>query len=305
MPEKTMVSVCMITYNHEAFIKEAIEGVLMQKCDFPIELVIGEDCSTDNTRKICEDYASKFPEIIKLLPSNKNWGIIQNSDRTLQACQGKYIAICEGDDYWTAPLKLQKQVDFLEANQEYIICYHDSIIVDSNNRILHKSYAGKRKNDYSSKELKSVAFIITNTALFRNIPLPKYIGEDKISNGDIVLWSKLGNFGKGKFLDSVPPSAYRRHNTSWSATNQKKKIPTNVYSSYLVIFNNTRDNSALLKKLKELHTKLFASSLIHLNIEKIKFLNSSNYSNSIISKSELYYNVLKYIFNRVLRKSRL
>jgi len=113
-----LVSIICITYNHEPYIAEAIEGVLMQKCSFPIELVIGEDCSTDNTRKICEEYANKS-ELIKLLPTETNLGMMPNFIRTLQSCTGKYIAMCEGDDYWTDPLKLQKQVDFLEANAEY------------------------------------------------------------------------------------------------------------------------------------------------------------------------------------------
>jgi len=119
---KPLVSVCMITYNHENFIKDAIEGILMQKTSFPIELIIGEDCSTDNTRKIVKDYEEKYPEIIFAQYSEKNLGMINNFLNVLQAARGKYIALCEGDDYWTDPLKLQKQVDFLEANPEYVIC---------------------------------------------------------------------------------------------------------------------------------------------------------------------------------------
>lgn len=119
-----MVSICMITYNHESYIKQAIDSVLMQKCNFAFELVIGEDCSTDNTFKICQELAKNNPQI-KLLPSISNLGMMPNFIRTLEACEGKYIAICEGDDYWTDPLKLQKQVDFLGANEEYGLCCTD------------------------------------------------------------------------------------------------------------------------------------------------------------------------------------
>ena len=122
--DKPLVSIVTITYNHEPWISMAIEGVLMQKVSFPIEYIIAEDCSTDGTRKICEQYARKYPDIIKLLPSDKNYGAVKNEHRAFVAAKGKYIATCEGDDYWTDPLKLQKQVDFLEAHPEYSVTFH-------------------------------------------------------------------------------------------------------------------------------------------------------------------------------------
>jgi glycosyltransferase involved in cell wall biosynthesis len=122
--DKPLVSIVTITYNHEPWIPMAIEGVLMQKVSFPIEYIIAEDCSTDGTRKICEQYAQKYPDIIKLLPSDKNYGAVENEHRAFVAAKGKYIATCEGDDYWTDPLKLQKQVDFLEAHSDYSVTFH-------------------------------------------------------------------------------------------------------------------------------------------------------------------------------------
>lgn len=122
--DKPLVSIVTITYNHEPWISKAIESVLMQKVSFPIEYIIAEDCSTDGTRKICEQYAQKYPDIIKLLPSDKNYGAVKNEHRAFVAAKGKYIATCEGDDYWTDPLKLQKQVDFLEAHPEYSVTFH-------------------------------------------------------------------------------------------------------------------------------------------------------------------------------------
>lgn len=122
--DKPLVSIVTITYNHEPWISKAIEGVLMQKVGFPIEYIIAEDCSTDGTRKICEQYAQKYPDIIKLLPSDKNYGTVENEHRAFMVAKGKYIATCEGDDYWTDPLKLQKQVEFLEAHPDYSVTFH-------------------------------------------------------------------------------------------------------------------------------------------------------------------------------------
>lgn len=118
-----LVSVVTITYNHEPWIARTIEGVLAQEVDFPLEMVIAEDCSTDGTRAVCERYAEAHPDIIRLLPSERNLGIIPNERRAMAAARGKYIAFCEGDDYWTEPSKLQRQVDFLESHPDYSVCF--------------------------------------------------------------------------------------------------------------------------------------------------------------------------------------
>ena len=109
------VSVCMISYRHAAFIAQAIESVLAQQCDFEIELVIGDDCSPDGTGAICDEFARRDPRV-RLLPRDRNLGVMANFSRTLQACRGEYVAVCEGDDYWIDPLKLAKQVAFLDAH---------------------------------------------------------------------------------------------------------------------------------------------------------------------------------------------
>ena len=119
-----LLSIVTITYNHESFIAKTVEGVLMQQVNFPIEFIIAEDCSTDGTRAICERYAQQYPELIRLITSDSNVGAVENERRAMLAACGKYIAFCEGDDYWTDPLKLQKQVDFLEAHPEYSVTFH-------------------------------------------------------------------------------------------------------------------------------------------------------------------------------------
>src|SRR5574344_2319007 len=116
-----LLSIVTITYNHEPFIAKTIEGVLMQQVKFPIELIIAEDCSTDGTRAICQQYAEQYPDLIRLITSESNVGAIANERRAMLAARGKYIAFCEGDDYWTDPLKLQKQVDFLESHPDYSV----------------------------------------------------------------------------------------------------------------------------------------------------------------------------------------
>jgi len=112
-----MVSVLMVTYNHAPYISQAIDSVLRQEIDYPYELIIGEDCSTDATRKIVLEYQKKYPHVIRVITSACNVGSKSNSWRIREACRGRYVALCEGDDYWHHPQKLQKQVDYLEVHQ--------------------------------------------------------------------------------------------------------------------------------------------------------------------------------------------
>jgi glycosyltransferase involved in cell wall biosynthesis len=151
MTTDVKVSVAMITYNHEAFITQAIESVLMQQTDFEVELVIGEDCSIDGTCAIVCEYADRYPGRIRLLLPERNQGAQANGLATLNACRGQYIALLEGDDYWTDATKLQKQVDYLENHPDYSACFHPAVCLNQINgantghifrpRIIQPSYS--------------------------------------------------------------------------------------------------------------------------------------------------------------------
>ena len=132
-----IVSICCITYNHGKYIRDAIEGFLMQKISFPIEILIHDDASTDKTADIIREYKLKYPDIIKPIYQTENQyskGISISATYQFPRARGKYIALCEGDDYWTDPYKLQKQVDFLEANAEYGLVSTDIDLIDENGK---------------------------------------------------------------------------------------------------------------------------------------------------------------------------
>ncbi len=124
MEHAPLVSVLMLAYKHERYIAQAIEGVLAQKCDFRIELVVGEDCSPDATRSIIERYQAEHRATIRLITGDKNVGAVANFYRTLEYCRGRFIAFCEGDDYWTDESKLRLQVEALEARPQCDLCFH-------------------------------------------------------------------------------------------------------------------------------------------------------------------------------------
>lgn len=212
--QQPLVSVHMITYNHEKYIAQAIEGVLMQKTNFLFELVIGEDCSTDSTRVICKEYADRYPNIIKLLPdAGKNLGMMENAIRTTMACTGKYIALCEGDDYWTDPYKLQKQVDFLEANPDFGMVHTNVNVVDSSDKVLFASDTNKPSGDVFYDLLKS-AFIVTCSTCFRRDIIHEILDYEKIHNVkcafDYWLWLHIAMRTKIHYMPEIT-SAYRSH----------------------------------------------------------------------------------------------
>lgn len=118
-----LVSVCVTTYNHEPYLAKALDAILAQRCEFGVEIVLGEDCSSDNTLTICKQYAEKYPEQIKLITSTTNVGWRKNYRRCVEAAEGKYIAFCDGDDYWCDENRLAEQVALMEQNSNIGLCY--------------------------------------------------------------------------------------------------------------------------------------------------------------------------------------
>jgi len=213
--DKPLVSICCITYNHVNFIEEAIESFLMQKVSFPIEIIIHDDASTDGTKEIIEQYADRYPKVVRALYQNENQyskGVRGITIKfTFPHARGKYIALCEGDDYWTDPFKLQKQVDFLEANSNYVIHSGKAKVLVQNelNKIIGNPLS---KNTYDIADFLTKNNLITCTVLFRNTD----VFEDAFKNimfGDWMLYVQLlskkpGNFA---YVSNDLYSVYRMH----------------------------------------------------------------------------------------------
>ena len=211
--DQITVSIFLLTYNQEQFIAQTINSILMQKANFNFQIVIGEDCSTDGTRSICETFAEKYSNKIKLLPAlEKNIGLIANYMRTIKACEGKYIAICDGDDYWIDENKLQKQVSFLEDNPNYSIVYSklkklfpDGTFKESIQRKL------KQAGDFDDLVFENV--IPSVTVLFRNrqniSAVPTWITNFPYGDWPTYLWI-LKDGGKIHFMDEIT-AVYRMH----------------------------------------------------------------------------------------------
>jgi glycosyltransferase involved in cell wall biosynthesis len=169
-----LVSIACVTYNHENFIRQALDGFIMQKTDFPFEVLINDDASTDNTAEIIREYEKKFPEIIKATYQTENQfskGVSVSENFLFPKIKGKYVAFCEGDDYWTDPFKLHKQVAFLESHPECSICFHPVKVVYSNDLEESKIYPTSKIRFYktilSLNDLVQHNFIQTNSVMYR------------------------------------------------------------------------------------------------------------------------------------------
>ncbi len=207
-----LVSVCCITYNHEEFIHEAVDSFLMQETNFPIEIIIHDDASTDNTANIIREYQEKYSHLIKVILQTENQYTLRRfgflSDLFNEA-RGKYIALCEGDDYWTDPLKLQKQVDFLEQHPECISCHHwHDYAYPMGDGEFKVVPAPTENQGYFPSKIATVREIFANklriktrTHMFRNIlqELPEWF--IKVTFGDVPLSMILGKYGKFGFID--------------------------------------------------------------------------------------------------------
>ena len=234
----------MITYGHEKFIQQAIESVLMQLTSFDFELLIANDCSPDATDVVVENIIKnqKKSNRIKYYSHSKNKGMHANFLFTLKASKSKYIALCEGDDYWTDPLKLQKQVDFLETNSDYEVCFTNIKIVDSLNQVIKEKLFKPSLTDlFEINNLPNWAPTLTRVFKNRDFKsIPSAPGLDTV----MLLWQS--RFGKVKLLHEVT-AAYRLHDGGvYSSINDAAKkeqilqttivslqlIPQNLISKY-------------------------------------------------------------------------
>lgn len=196
-----LVSIVMIAYNVEKYITEAIDSVLAQKVNFKVELVIGEDCSTDSTREIALEYQKKYPDIIKVLLHDVNLGLTPNCVATHNECVGKYIALLDSDDYWTNSDKLQKQIDFLESNTDYSSCAHQSLIIKGTKEFPVRDFGLNVDVDYGIDDTITHRKFHTSSLVYRKYIWDKTGGIPKeISSNERAIYPMVAIFGKIKYF---------------------------------------------------------------------------------------------------------
>jgi glycosyltransferase involved in cell wall biosynthesis len=252
---KPLVSVCMITYNHQDYIKQAIEGVLMQDTSFDIELIISNDRSTDNTNEHVQHIIDVNPKghLISYFEQKENRGMMSNFTFALKQCKAKYIALCEGDDYWTDPLKLQKQVDLLEKSANVNICFHRAQVLRSNELNMHEVPEPFYMEPFDYIELlKHYNFMTTASVLFRkpegfNFPNWFY----NLPFGDMGLYKLVSKGKQIQCLDEVM-CVYRVHDKGIYSGLSNFKMHQNYLNFYKVILPllNAEERTIVTYKIK-------------------------------------------------------
>ncbi len=241
MNHPPIVSICCITYNHELYIREAVDSFLMQETNFKFEIVIGDDCSTDRTSDILREYSELYPDKIRLLDNSKNLGSEINFVRTIKACKGKYIATCDGDDYWTDKRKIQKLVNYLEHNPNYVFISHSYKIL-KNNTILSQmdNVHFSKEKQISINSYCSPYIIHTSSILFHKSGIDFNTIKKIKCFKDISLFGLLLTRGNGYYIPDEM-AIYRLHSTSiWTSVSYEQKIKSNYESLYYLerLFRN-------------------------------------------------------------------
>lgn len=314
-----LVSISCITYNHAPYIRQCLDGFLMQKTNFKFEVLIHDDASIDGTEEIIREYEAKYPDIIKALYEEENqWRKGRRGSKTFNypRAKGKYIALCEGDDYWIDPYKLQKQVDFLEKNSEYGLCYTACKVYNQN---LNKFRICK------SIQLNSNQILIRNqistlTTCFRKSILDEYLDEiipklPKLLMGDLPMWIYFSNVSKLKYLDVIT-SVYRELESSASHSpdiekqisfyessrvcknffhdyfnyEESLKVEYNAYINTLILWNTILFNSS--EKFDEY--RVFISSTKHTSFLLWLYFNLNKLSFKIFSPIGRLVNIIRY-----------
>ncbi len=250
---KPNVSVCIFTYNHEKYIQRCIESVLMQKTNFDFEIIIGEDYSKDKTKEICIEYASKYPNKIRLLDRGKNLGICENIFQTLKESQGDYIALLDGDDYWIDPMKLQKQYDFLEKENTINMVFHQTLVINKLNNTINL-FVKNPKLKYTLSDIINKWSMATGSMFFRTkaMDFPDFVYHTH--NVDLIIQLIVNrNNEEIGYIDDLMSVYYinegsNTNNPNYNALNtaKRQKLLFEEYNEY----TNFRYNELIIKSKK-------------------------------------------------------
>ena len=298
MTFQPLVSICCITYNHESYIRETIEGFLMQKTKFPIEVLIHDDASTDKTADIIREYENKYPDIIKPIYQFDNKyskGISVPETYNFPRARGKYIAMCEGDDYWTDPSKLQKQVDFLEENPDFSMCFHNAMLLYEDDKSKNRPFTELEEREYSPIEIFSKWTIPTASVVFR-VSMYQKVSHPDFMYGDIVLFLNLATKGKLRAINEVM-SVYRIHSAGITNSLRNNTLEyKEKYLKHLIAIKNSFNN----KYESFINTRL---SLRYIELANLQLRSGKKSFSKSLKKSFLYsykYNSIAYFIKILL-----
>lgn len=295
--DNLMLSIYIPTYNHQAYIEEALDSVLMQKTDYKFEVLVGEDCSTDETRNVLKQYEKKHPNKIKVFyrERNLNKEKIRNSADLRMRCKGKYIIGLEGDDFWTDPLKIQKQIEFLEKNPDFIAVSHRCKVVGKDSQSIDEKYPECKDRIYTLKHLVSEIMPgQLTTIMYRN---PNYMDENiknimykNIVPGDRAIYFALASQGKIYCMPEVM-SAYRHiksGGSSFSANYNLDFDREQKWAYEIYCFAKSTNNTQAIEYSRLLYFRYLAIELKSKKSKKICVIKKMKNVNAGVKTIALY-----------------
>lgn len=243
-----LVSVLCPTYNHANFIEDAIAGFLGQETSFPFEVLIRDDCSTDGTEEIIREFEAKYPRIIRGVYETKNqFRNVRPLSIMTALARGDFIAICEGDDYWIRPDKLERQLATLQARTDCILSHHQALVIEDDRVTTATKLPKKMRRDFTAKELERGAWALTMSLFYRNVHIPRHPGEHRFVNGDNYLLARLGAHGGAAYEEDFVGAVYRRHGSSiWSSLDEIDSRSAQSTSYYYMAVQYSREGNSEL-----------------------------------------------------------
>lgn len=309
--ENPLVSVCVQTYQHASYIRQCLDNILNQETSFEIEILLGEDASTDGTREICIEYAEQHPDTIRLfLHERKNVIFINgrptgryNFVHNLKAARGKYIAFCEGDDYWNDVTKLQKQVDFLESHPDYSFCYHNVRKANASGQLLDQwKLNAKRLARLDANQLFSQITVPLLATVFRRsgVAFPQQFFE--VLNADRFLLSILAQHGPAAYIPTINDAIAHIHDGGiWSSLQKHNQLNANLttYKAMIEVLD-TKFHNEITNKIKSVSHELLTSHLKRFQFRK--YITALRNFDQFLSNQEEAKNAgYKFHFRRLLK----
>jgi glycosyltransferase involved in cell wall biosynthesis len=274
-----MLDVAIVTYNQETCIAQAIDSVLMQKTNFPFRIIIGEDCSTDNTLQICQAYAKKYPNKVVLIQNEQNIGLVKNYKSVFEACTAKYLAILEGDDFWMDEYKLQKQVDILQKDDKIGFVHANFTFFTNGKHTIYEPPAYAKLDGKIFESLIIGNYIGPLTVVLRKDILDsnfdfKRLIDLNYKTIDYTMWLELSHHSEAAYINTVV-AAYRKEKGSISNPNDFEKVEnfaqTQVYTLNYYYKKYFFNENLYKTALNNLYYGLFLKAIHFNNFEKIKF----------------------------------
>ena len=282
---KPLVAIHCLVYNHEPYLRDCLEGFVMQQTNFPFVAIVHDDASTDGSAAIIREYEERYPDIIKPIYETENQyskhdgslGRIMNA--AIDATGAKYVAICEGDDYWTDPLKLQKQVDFMEANPEYSICFHKVNVLLEEGVSQKTIESDIHDGEWSARDIYEKWIISTCSVLYRTFPIER---DSRILFGDIFLFLQCAEKGRIWCLN-MQSATYRRHVSGASVSTSIQDV-MRMYEQYTFMKHRFPTLADISERKRQIYMNYLYDAAYALGISKYRVIYITNHWNKLFSK---------------------